>query len=372
MTSASSKNVLDLTTGELRKRFAALSIEPYRAEQIHRWIYEKGVYDFDKMTNLSLPLRERLKEEFVIDMPRIVQRLRSDDDKSVKLLLKLNDGNLVEAVYMSAAPPRRIRPRSGPTDSPSPRGEPVKTRETVCVSSQVGCKFHCAFCASGQAGFFRNLSMGEITAQILAARDQSPEKKISNIVFMGIGEPFDNYTELLRTIRQLNAKSGLGLGARRITISTCGVVPKIEKLATEGLQVELSVSLHGPTDTVRGAILPVNKAFPVKPLIDACKKYTKATKRAITFEYILISGVNASLHEAKQLGKLLEGMLCKVNLIPYNLIEEFPHEPPAYPDIVAFQKTLQQYGVKTTVRFSKGQDIQAACGQLRSVQLKKP
>jgi 23S rRNA (adenine2503-C2)-methyltransferase len=348
MTRDSSKNVLDLTTEELRKSFKALSIEPYRADQVHQWIYEKGVYDFDKMTNLSAALRVQLKEKFSVDMPKTVERQRSDDDKSVKLLLKLKDGDLVEAVYM-----------------------PMETRRTVCISSQVGCKFHCAFCASGQAGFFRNLSMGEITAQILAARDQSPDKKISNIVFMGIGEPFDNYTELMRTIRQLNAKTGLGLGARRITISTCGIVPKIEKLATEGLQVELSVSLHGPTDTVRGTIMPVNKAYGVKALIDACKKYAKATKRAITFEYILISGVNAGPHEAKELGKLLEGMLCKVNLIPYNPIEEFPHAAPGYPEIVAFQKILQQYGVKTTVRFSKGQDIQAACGQLRSVQLKK-
>lgn len=346
---ASSVNVLDLTTEELRKRFESLSIEPYRAEQVHQWIYEKGVYDFDRMTNLSAALRARLKEDFEVRMPETIDRQRSGGDKSVKLLLKLKDGDLVETVYM-----------------------PVEDRKTVCVSSQVGCKFHCAFCASGQAGFFRNLTMGEIVSQILAARDQSPDKKITNIVFMGIGEPFDNYAQVLRTVRQLNdPKSGLGLGARRITISTCGVVPRIEKLAGEGLQVELSVSLHGATDTVRGAIMPVNKAFPVKPLIDACKKYAKATKRAITFEYILIKNVNASVKDANDLGKLLKGMLCKVNLIPYNPIEEFPHEAPSYPEIVAFQKTLQSHGIKTTVRFSKGQDIQAACGQLRSVRLKK-
>ncbi len=345
---ASSKNVLDLTTDELRKRLTALSIEPYRAEQVLQWIYEKGVYDFNKMTNLSVPLRAQLEEHFTIGMPETVERQNSGDDKSVKLLLKLKDGDLVEAVQMS-----------------------VENRRTVCISSQVGCKFHCAFCASGQAGFFRNLSMGEIMAQILAARDESPDKKITNIVFMGIGEPFDNYTEMMRTIRQLNAKTGLGLGARRITISTCGIVPKIEQLAKEGLQVELSVSLHGATDTVRGAIMPVNKAFPVKPLIEACKKYSKATKRVITFEYILIGGVNASIRDARELGKLLKGMLCKVNLIPYNPIEEFPHEAPPYHEIVAFQQTLQDLGIKTTVRFSKGQDIQAACGQLRSVRLKK-
>ena len=248
---------------------------------------------------------------------------------------------------------------------------PVNDRKTLCVSSQVGCKFHCAFCASGQAGFLRNLSMGEILSQVLLARDLSPDKKITNIVFMGIGEPFDNYREVLRAVRQLNSKTGLGLGARHITISTCGIVPKIEQLAQEGLQVELSVSLHGPNDTVRGAIMPVNKAYPVKLLIETCKKYAKKTKRAITFEYILVKGVNASPKEAEELGRLLKGMLCKVNLIPYNPIEEFPHAAPNYPEIVTFQKILQKHGVKTTVRFSKGQDIQAACGQLRSVHMVK-
>ena len=208
---------------------------------------------------------------------------------------------------------------------------------------------------------------------------------------MGIGEPFDNYTELLKAVRTLNSKNALGIGARKITISTCGVIPKIEALAGEGLQVELSVSLHGPNDTVRGAIMPVNKAYPVKSLIAACKRYVKKTKRAITFEYILVKGVNASEKEARELVRLLKGMsatkrrrispkrrvvdgsdasfggLCKVNLIPYNPIEEFPHDAPSYEEIVLFQQILQSNGVKTTVRFSKGLDIQAACGQLRSV-----
>src|SRR3989338_8654883 len=199
-------SVLDLSTDELRARFAADGVaEPYRADQIHQWIFEKGVYDFDRMSNLPVPLRTKLKEHFSIGLPAVSTEQRSKDDKSVKLLLSLEKGDLVETVMI-----------------------PSRDRRTVCVSSQVGCKFHCAFCASGQAGFFRNLRMGEILAQVLAGRDQSPDKKITNIVFMGIGEPFDNYTNLMRTIRQLNAKSGLGLGARRITISTCGIAPKIE------------------------------------------------------------------------------------------------------------------------------------------------
>ena len=350
MTSASSTNVLNLTGEELKKKFSSLSIEPYRADQVHQWIFEKGVYDFERMTNLPVALRGQLKKEFSIEIPKAVTRQSSGDDKSVKLLLELKNGDFVETVYMPMA---------------------KEKRRTLCVSSQVGCKFHCAFCASGQNGFLRNLTMGEILAQVLLGRDQAPDKKITNIVFMGIGEPFDNYREMIRTVRQLNAKNGLGLGARHITISTCGVIPKIEQLGEEGLQVELSVSLHGPNDNVRGAIMPVNQAYPVRSLIDACKKYAKKTKRAITFEYILVKGVNASIKEAGELARLLKGMLCKVNLIPYNPIEEFPHEAPNYQEIVAFQQVLQEYGVKTTVRFSKGQDIQAACGQLRSVHLKK-
>ncbi len=339
-------NLLDLTPEELKKKFEELGIEPYRADQVLGWIYEKGVYDLDRMTNLSVELRKKLKDAFSIDMPEIAETEHSHEDKSVKLLLKLSDKDLVETVYM-----------------------PMGTRETVCVSSQVGCKFHCAFCASGQAGFLRNLKMGEIVSQVLMARDLSPNKKITNIVFMGIGEPFDNYHELLRTVRTLNSKGALGIGARKITVSTCGIVPKIEALSEEGLQIELSVSLHGPTDAVRGAVMPVNRAYPVKALIEACKKYVKKTKRVITFEYIMIKGVNASEQEAKELAKLLKGMLCKVNLIPYNPIEEFPHSAPTYKEIVRFQQILQEAGVRTTVRFSKGQDIQAACGQLRSVKL---
>lgn len=343
MTNVLSIDVLNFTTEELRKKFISLGIESYRADQAHQWIYEKGVYTFGRMTNLSVSLRERLEKEFSIELPKVVERLHSKGDESVKLLLELKKGDSVETVYL-----------------------PVKDRKTLCISSQVGCKFHCAFCASGQNGFMRNLSLGEMMGQVLRARDEASDKKVTHIVFMGIGEPFDNYKELMRTVRQLNSKNALGIGSRKITISTCGVVPKIDALADEGLQVELSVSLHGPNDTVRGAIMPVNNAYPVKSLIEACKKYVQKTKRAITFEYILIKGVNASPKEAQALGRLLKGILCKVNLIPYNPIEEFPHEEPSYLEIVDFQKILQKSGIKTTVRFSKGQDIQAACGQLRA------
>ena len=190
-------SVLDLTPEELKKKFTALGFEPYRADQVLQWVYDKGVYDFERMTNLSVELREKLKKAFTIAVPEAVERQKSEDDKSTKLLLKLKNNDLVEAVYI-------------------PSGD----RQTVCVSSQVGCKFHCAFCASGQNGFFRNLKAGEIISQVLMARDVSPNKKITNIVFMGIGEPFDNYAELLKAVRMLNSKNALGIGARKITIST--------------------------------------------------------------------------------------------------------------------------------------------------------
>ena len=341
-------DVLNLTVEELKKKFIAAGFEPYRADQVHEWIFSKGVYDFAKMINLPSEMRAKLKESFRIGIPSEVTRENSTGDKSVKLLLKLNDKDYVEAVYM-----------------------PMNDRRTICISSQVGCKFHCAFCASGQDGFFRNLKMGEILSQVLLARDLAADKKITNIVFMGIGEPFDNYNEVLKTIRTLNSKNALNIGARKITLSTCGIVPKIEALMDEGLQVELSVSLHGPNDAVRGALMPVNKAYPVKKLLEVCKKYAKKTKRAITYEYILVKGVNASDSEANQLARLLKGTLCKVNLIPYNPIDEFPHAAPSYEETVRFQQILQKFGVRTTVRFSKGRDIQAACGQLRSVHHKK-
>lgn len=339
-------NILNLTPEELKKRLKEFGFESYRAGQILDWIFEKGVYDFDRMTNLSLDLRSALKRIFSIGMPEVADRAKSSDGKSIKLLLRLRDGDLIETVSI-----------------------PAQDRQTICVSTQVGCKFHCAFCASGQNGFLRNLLMGEMVAQVLCVRDLSPKKKLTNIVFMGIGEPFDNYAELLRTIRTLNSKEALGFGARRMTISTCGVVPKIEKLSEEGLQVELSVSLHGPNNAVRGALMPVNRTYPVKTLVEACKRYSQKTKRVITFEYILIRGVNASEKEARQLARLLKGTLCKVNLIPYNPIGEFPHEAPPYGEIVRFQRILQEADLKATVRFSKGKDIQAACGQLRSIKL---
>ncbi len=346
MTTLSLVNILDLVPEELRAKFTELGFDAYRADQVMNWIYSKGVYDFDRMSNLPALLREKIKKSFTIVVPEEAECQKSHEDKSVKLLLKLTTGDYVETVLMS-----------------------FRDRVTVCVSSQVGCKFHCAFCASGQNGFFKNLTAGEIVSQVLKARDLAPDKKITHIVLMGIGEPLDNYAHVLKAIRILNSPKTLQIGARRITVSTCGVVPKIEKLNQEGLQIELSVSLHGPNDEVRQKMMPINRRYPVARLMEVCREYIEKTNRAITFEYILAKDVNASPREARLLTKLLSGMLCKVNLIPLNPIQEFPYKAPSYPEIVLFQKILTSAKIKTTVRFSKGQDIQAACGQLRSVKI---
>lgn len=348
MTSPSLPNLIDYDTERLKTEFEKLGLEKFRAVQIQEWIYRKGVYETAQMGNLPRSAKEKIESHFSVNPGKICKANRSKDDQSIKLLLELADGEMVETVYI-----------------------PKRDRQTVCVSSQVGCKFKCAFCASGQDGFFRNLTVGEIVSQVLRARDQSPNLKITNIVFMGIGEPLDNFDNVLGAIRLLNNPELFGIGARKITISTCGVVPKIRLLSEQGLQIELSVSLHGATDEIRGKIMPVNKAFPLADLLPACRDYVEKTKREITFEYILADGLNASLHDAAELLKVLKSVRCKINLIPLNPIPEFPYKRPSVAQIRDFEEKLNKGGIRTTVRFSSGTDINAACGQLRSVELKK-
>ena len=350
MSSKSLPNVLDFDLPALKTEFERRGVEKFRAAQVSGWIYKKGVYDFDAMKNLSADVKKKLVDNFSIGAGSIKKRSHSAGDSSVKLLVELPDHELVETVYI-------------------PKGR----RRTVCVSSQVGCKFKCGFCASGQAGFFRNLSASEIVAQILRARDESKVSNdhLTNIVFMGIGEPLDNYDNVVKAIRTLNSPDGLGIGARRITISTCGVVPRIRQLAGEGMQIELSVSLHGANDSVRTQLMPVNRAWPIHELLAACGEYTLKTKRDITFEYILADGLNADIEDARQLALVLEGIQCKVNLIPLNPIPEFPYTRPTNARIIAFQKMLAEKKIKSTVRYSSGTDINAACGQLRSVEMSK-
>lgn len=315
----------------------------YYAKAIFSWAYQKGKGDFSLMSDLPLALREKLKREFYIQGLKLKDKLSSLDGTE-KFLFELGDNNLIEAVSI-----------------------PAKARATACVSSQAGCKFACGFCASGLTGFKRDLSCGEIVEQALYLKNNSSAGKLTHIVFMGTGEPLDNYDEVMRAIRLINAKEAFGIGARRITISTCGIVPGILKLAEEGLQLELSVSLHGADDKVRGQLMPVNRKYPLKELLAACAKYIKKTNRQVTFEYTLIKGVNSDLLNAQKLGKImLELKLGKVNLIASNVIPELGAVPPEKKDILKFKDCLAGMGVNVTLRTSRGQDIQAACGQLRA------
>lgn len=333
--------IVDFDPERLKLECEKLGMDKYRALQVLDWIYRKGVYEFGRMTNLPLEMRKSMSSHFSVGIAGIRSR-RSSRDGSVKLLIELGEGEFVETVLI-------VRQK----------------RRTVCVSTQVGCKFHCAFCASGQGGFSRNLSAGEIVSQVLAARDASENQRLTHIVFMGMGEPLDNYNQVMQAVRLLNDGSLLGIGARRMTLSTCGIVPKIGQLAEEGLQIELSVSLNGAREDLRTALMPVNRRYPLATLLPACAEYTRKTKREITFEYLLADGLNASRRHAEELASLLKKTPCKVNLIPLNPIAGFSYEQPTVTQIQAFVRVLQKKGIRTTVRKSSGQDIEAACGQLR-------
>jgi len=318
----------------------------FRAKQIWDWLYVKRVSSADEMKNLPAPLRELLADHFSFQCLEKLET-KGAPGETQKLLLKLADGELIETVII-----------------PAPR----RQSNTVCVSSQVGCRFGCAFCASGQKGVVRNLSAGEIVGEVLEVAKMLGGRP-DNVVFMGIGEPFDNYDEVLRAIRILNHPDGLCIGARRITISTCGVVSGIQRLADEGLQVELSVSLHAPDSEVRSRVMPVNETWPLEELMAACADYTAETNRIITFEYTLIKGLNDSEAQAHQLVKLLRKFSCRVNLIPLSPVEEFDGERPDAETMKIFLETLEKAGINTTFRDSKGSALKAACGQLRARRL---
>lgn len=316
----------------------------FRAKQIWDWLYVKRVASFDEMKNLPTPLRDQLAENFSVQCLEKLE-VKGAPGETQKLLLKLADNELIETVLI-----------------------PARTRRTVCVSTQVGCKMACAFCASGQCGFRRNLTAGEIVEQVLLATDVYGERP-TNIVYMGVGEPLDNYDETLKSVRILNHPDGLGIGARKITISTSGVIPGIERLAGEGLQVELSVSLHASENELRSKLMPINKRYPLDALVQACADYTAKTNRIITFEYTLIKDVNDSEEQACQLVKLLKKFLCRVNLIPLSPVEEFAGERPDSETMKNFFQTLEKAGINTTLRDSKGSALKAACGQLRARRL---
>jgi len=323
-------------------------VEPaYRADQVLQWVYEKQAESFDAMTNLPAPLRAKLAEEFQLNAVQEL-RTRHATDTTEKFLFKLHDGSLIETVLIPATP--------GLTSTDE--------RQTVCVSTQVGCAFGCKFCASGLKGFKRNLSAAEIVDQVCHVQKLT-KQRVDNIVVMGMGEPLANYDNVLRALRILNAPWALGIGARKMTISTAGIVPGIRRLAEEPMQVRLAVSLHGATDEVRSKIMPVNRKFPLSELMAACEHYAKTKGKMLTFEFILIENVNDSIEQAHKLASLAKRVHAKVNLIPYNPVEGLSWRRPDRDRCKVFQHVLRQAGISATLRIEKGTDIAAACGQLR-------
>ncbi|MBO5478204.1 MAG: 23S rRNA (adenine(2503)-C(2))-methyltransferase RlmN [Clostridia bacterium] len=330
------KNIKDYNLEELKQELIALGEKPFRAEQIFRWIYIENVTDFDEMTNLSIELREKLKREFSLCIYHVLRKQESNDGTK-KYLFDVLDGNAIETVLMS-----------------------YHHGYSICVSSQIGCKMGCKFCASTGINFIRNLTSGEIVEQILAV-ERDANVKISNVVFMGIGEPLDNYDNVLNAIGIMNNQKGLNIGARHISISTSGLVPKIYELAERDLQCTLSVSLHATTDEKRSSMMPVNQAYPIEELMKACKTYIAKTNKRISFEYALAKDSNDNLEDAKRLVALLKGMICHVNLIPINKIENGAYTKSTNENIIKFRDYLNDHGIVATIRRELGSDIDAAC-----------
>lgn len=334
-------NLKDLTIEELTEVIVNLGEPKFRAEQIFKWLY-KDIKSFEDMKNVPKSLKEKLDERYFISQAEIEERFISKLDGTRKYLLKLYDGNYIETVLMK-----------------------YKHGYTICVSSQVGCAMGCAFCASTRNGKIRSLSCGEIIDQILIVQNDIGER-ISNIVMMGIGEPLENFDNVIKFLKNVNDERGLNIGHRHITLSTCGLVHNIIKLADMKLQITLSISLHAVDDKTRNEIMPVNKRYNIEELLKACDYYIKQTNRRISFEYTLISGVNDNKEEAERLGKLLRHRLCHVNLIPVNSVKETGFVKSSRERIEEFQKTVEGYGISATVRREMGSDINAACGQLRN------
>ncbi len=334
------KNIKDYNLDELKEEMILIGEKSYRAEQIFKWIYVENVTDFNEMTNLSLELREKLKNNYTLDIYKIIKKQESLDGTK-KYLFDVLDGNAIETVLMQ-----------------------YKHGYSICVSSQVGCKMGCKFCASTGIAFIRSLTAGEIAEQILAVgRDTGI--KISNVVFMGIGEPLDNFDNVIKAIKIINNQKGLNIGARHISISTCGLVPKIYEIADMDLQCTLSISLHATTNEKRSKMMPINNKYGIEELMEACKYYIQKTNKRISFEYALAKDNNDNLDDAKALAKLLRGMLCHVNLIPINKIENGKFDTSTNENVMKFRDYLNDNGIVATIRRELGDDIEAACGQLR-------
>ncbi|MBN2199060.1 MAG: 23S rRNA (adenine(2503)-C(2))-methyltransferase RlmN [Candidatus Aminicenantes bacterium] len=333
------RDIRDLEFEDLRRELESWGEPGYRAGQVFAWLYRRGARAFEEMSDLGRPLREALDRKFVLKGFEELSRQRGGDGAE-KFLLRLEDGRLIETVLI-----------------------PAPGRATVCVSTQVGCRFGCVFCASGMSGFTRNLTAGEIVGQILHVR-QAIGRPVTHVVFMGMGEPLDNWENTARAVRTLNAPSGLGIAARRILISTCGLIPGLPKLAALGLQVELAVSLHAASNALRDRLVPINRKHPLDKLVPALRDYRKETGRLVTLEYVLIKGVNDSPAEAGRLGALARRVGAKVNIIPCSPVEGLKFEPVSRPEAVAFLRRVEARGVRVSLRRSKGGEIRAACGQL--------
>ena len=333
-------HIKSMTQAEIGAVLKELGQPAFRAKQVFSWLH-KGVAGYDEMTNLPQSLRSVLAERYPIYTPKVLRKQESQKDGTVKYLWQLEDGNCVETVLM--------RYHYG---------------NSVCISTEVGCKMGCAFCASTLGGFIRQLQPHEMLDQVLFTQLDSG-LPISHIVLMGIGEPLDNYDNVLRFLTLVNDPEGMNISMRHISLSTCGLVPMIDTLAQEQLQITLSVSLHAPSDQVRNTIMPVNKAYPTQQLLDACRRYYQKTGRRISFEYAMINGVNDTPESAKLLAKRLKGMSAHVNLIPLNHVEESPLKPSTKQAVAKFQQILEEAGIPATVRRSLGGDIDASCGQLR-------
>lgn len=351
--------ITDLSPAQLNKLMASWGEPAFRVAQLQEWVYRSKATSFDEMTNLPQSLRERLGATASLQSLVPISSVTSADGRTTKTLFHLKDAKTIESVFMSYDPMGQSR-----------------GRRTVCASTQVGCAFGCLFCATGQMGFERNLTAGEIVDQVLyfarmklaeaGSRGDEVGKRppLTNVVFMGMGEPLVNYKATLQAIANLNAY--FGLGARHMTISTVGLVPQIKRLAREGLQVGLAISLHAPNDELRRRLVPVAQRYPLKKLIDACQYYVAETGRHVTFEYVLLTGINDSPRQASELAHLLKGLNCHVNLIPANPFAESQFRAPPRESIKAFQQELNRHHIPTTLRVERGASIAAGCGQLRS------
>jgi len=334
-------DIKSLSLEELKSEITKLGEKSFKAKQIYSWLHKRGAESFDEMTDISKNLRDYLKNSFDIYNCTIEKKLVSMYDSTVKYLFKLHDGEFIESVVMK-----------------------YKYGYTICVSSQVGCKMGCNFCASGIAGFIRNLTPSEILSQIYKAQ-RDLDIRISHIVMMGVGEPLDNFDNVIKFLSMISDENGLNIGMRNISLSTCGVVTGIYKLLERKLQLTLSVSLHAPNDRIRSQTMPVNNKWNIDTLLKACRDYTKYTSRRISFEYAMISGVNDSDECARELAGKLKGMLCHVNLIPVNSVKEKDYVRSDDNRITSFIRILESRGINVTVRRTLGSDINASCGQLR-------